>query len=73
MKNRILRLLRKNGDALYCLAWRKGTKTYDSTLQITNHYQEWVYFEWAGMVIHFNVLTDKITIFVDERLIACEG
>jgi len=68
MKKRIIKMFKKAGLKDYAKTWSTG-KTFEASIIPAGYCNEWTYYEWAGIKIHFNVETDKLTIFVDNKAI----
>lgn len=67
MKERVLKLLRKCKAKDYYTVWEKGL-TYQSEFRRDGFCNDWNYYYWAGMVVHHNIVTDKIVVFCDEKV-----
>lgn len=67
MKDRVLKLWRRNKAKDYYSVWKKGTLTYDQPIRRDGYCNEWNYYDWSGAIIHHNIETDRIIIFCDNK------
>lgn len=68
MKDRVLKLWEEQGAKEYAEVWQKGTRTYEDPVERKGYCNEWNYYDWSGVTIHHNIETDKMVVFVDNKM-----
>ena len=72
MKKQVMKLLRLakregDADARDVLDYIKKCDLMNKTMTCTGSCYEWTYFKWDDITVHYNGLTEEITVYIDNN------